>query len=822
MGLITEEGEIVDEVTFRMQAAKKEQAKTISQLRASAIVKMADEVERQRTIQLRQKLDHLSKMERVERIKQQRQHPKGVEEDFDPSYPNHHPQHEAYVHHTRPQSSMDILHQRLGVSESEFSLYTRMTKPKVVSLSSPLSPYSTSASHSKPVPPTKPKPLSRSLPTPKRRATFRQPLTSHDTSKLQGQPEVMLQYNGPTVHLGGVGEQRGLTDIVILQQHCGGNTVCVFKGKVKPKGIILFMSRRHRDCPFGLSMYTEGMIDTRLSVCCEYKHKVGRVLGCKGGHFKLIKVTGGKPCYKCQVAEEEESKRKEKEKIRAQMAEQQKLLTAKTNAQTGKEVSVEDSIAASIVTDLRMSTKASPNSVEDTEKIQVKEDPSSTTTHEVGTSEPHTAQEEGTEGKEENYEEEFEDSYSDISTTSSGASSSVQSLRSREETGRRESDHSISSTEDSDIPDSASNGSHGNIHIQNPSDKEDHLSGDGDHHDDIAASDKESHTSQNGSSCHGNNDKDGDNDVGDGKECEDSYRDDHNEPRLSDSPNLSSASSTTESDGFFSSKLERPLSPTFDIHVSVDHENTAGSGRDTQQEVHPHIPKITISTASLSLSDLLDSSDDERDSSEREKGKLEVVNNRATGYCGSGGDSDGVSGGNGDGGDGGGMNKSASSVTQGIDEGLKGTNADGDGNKGKVDDDRDENKADEEDGDGSRADNDTDVHKIEGCVDEHELGSGDSDGGNDDENKVDGDGIARSMMMVTKARLTVMVIARSMMMVTKARLTVMVIARSMMMVTKARLTVMVIARLMMMVTKARMMMVKNLKLMVVMNTLTVV
>jgi hypothetical protein len=35
----------VDEVTFRMQAAKKEQAKTISQLRASAIVKMADEVE---------------------------------------------------------------------------------------------------------------------------------------------------------------------------------------------------------------------------------------------------------------------------------------------------------------------------------------------------------------------------------------------------------------------------------------------------------------------------------------------------------------------------------------------------------------------------------------------------------------------------------------------------------------------------------------------------------------------------------------------------------------------------------------------------------
>ena len=66
---------------------------------------------------------------------------------------------------------------------------------------------------------------------------------------------------------------------------------------------ISFTSRRHRDCPFGISIYVDGMIDTRVSVCCEYRHKVGKNLGCKNGHFKLVKVSGGKPCLQCQLSE---------------------------------------------------------------------------------------------------------------------------------------------------------------------------------------------------------------------------------------------------------------------------------------------------------------------------------------------------------------------------------------------------------------------------------------------------------------------------------------------------------------------------------------
>ena len=47
------------------------------------------------------------------------------------------------------------------------------------------------------------------------------------------------------------------------------------------------------------------MIDTRVSVCCEYRHKVGKHLGSKNGHFKLVRVSGGKPCMQCQLSEGE-------------------------------------------------------------------------------------------------------------------------------------------------------------------------------------------------------------------------------------------------------------------------------------------------------------------------------------------------------------------------------------------------------------------------------------------------------------------------------------------------------------------------------------
>lgn len=60
-----------------------------------------------------------------------------------------------------------------------------------------------------------------------------------------------------------------------------------------------FLSKRHFGNPLGLSIYLDGMMDTRVSSCCEYRHRCGKMLGSRIAHFKLVKVEGGKPCYRC-------------------------------------------------------------------------------------------------------------------------------------------------------------------------------------------------------------------------------------------------------------------------------------------------------------------------------------------------------------------------------------------------------------------------------------------------------------------------------------------------------------------------------------------
>ncbi len=59
-----------------------------------------------------------------------------------------------------------------------------------------------------------------------------------------------------------------------------------------------FNSRRHSNYPFGLSLYVKGLIDSRISTCCEYKHRHGVRLGGDRGHFAIKSVEGSKPCVK--------------------------------------------------------------------------------------------------------------------------------------------------------------------------------------------------------------------------------------------------------------------------------------------------------------------------------------------------------------------------------------------------------------------------------------------------------------------------------------------------------------------------------------------
>jgi len=106
-------------------------------------------------------------------------------------------------------------------------------------------------------------------------------------------------------------QQKG-DEIIVMQQHCGGENLTVFKGYVKPSGknqhdfysfieyidleTFAFDSQRHPDYPFALALYINGLIDSRISVCCEYKHKRNVPLGGPHGLFAISDVQKVKPC----------------------------------------------------------------------------------------------------------------------------------------------------------------------------------------------------------------------------------------------------------------------------------------------------------------------------------------------------------------------------------------------------------------------------------------------------------------------------------------------------------------------------------------------
>ncbi|KAM4549197.1 glutamate-rich protein 3 isoform 2-T2 [Odontesthes bonariensis] len=112
---------------------------------------------------------------------------------------------------------------------------------------------------------------------------------------------VNMVYFGKTVHL-----SRDLTDmrdeVKVFQQHCGGENLCVYKGKLCEGETFQFLSRRHRGFPFSLTFFLNGLQVERLSSCCEFKHRKGSRLGGRHGHFGFTYVEGASPCYKCIIA----------------------------------------------------------------------------------------------------------------------------------------------------------------------------------------------------------------------------------------------------------------------------------------------------------------------------------------------------------------------------------------------------------------------------------------------------------------------------------------------------------------------------------------
>lgn len=105
-------------------------------------------------------------------------------------------------------------------------------------------------------------------------------------------------------------------EIMVMQQHCGGENLLVFKNVLRSNGWELFFhysiqfyfvlekfrfeSRRYPEYPFALSLYVDGLIDSRISVCCEYKHKLNTPLGGIRSSFAILNVQRGRPCQRLE------------------------------------------------------------------------------------------------------------------------------------------------------------------------------------------------------------------------------------------------------------------------------------------------------------------------------------------------------------------------------------------------------------------------------------------------------------------------------------------------------------------------------------------
>lgn len=113
------------------------------------------------------------------------------------------------------------------------------------------------------------------------------------SAQNRSQVRVTLRYEGESVKLL---EERDTVEVMIEQQHCWGDTVCVYKDNVRPKSCFTFISWRHIGCPFGITIYLNSIVDFRLSTCCEYKHQ-GKVFG---SCFSVVKVEGDAACCKLE------------------------------------------------------------------------------------------------------------------------------------------------------------------------------------------------------------------------------------------------------------------------------------------------------------------------------------------------------------------------------------------------------------------------------------------------------------------------------------------------------------------------------------------
>ncbi|XP_064372431.1 glutamate-rich protein 3 isoform X2 [Dromaius novaehollandiae] len=118
---------------------------------------------------------------------------------------------------------------------------------------------------------------------------------------LRSNAFVTMVFLGKSVHLSH-DDTDYRDEIKVYQQHCGGENLCVYKGKLLEGETFQFISKRHHGFPFSLTFFLNGMQVDRLSSCCEYKHQKHSRLGGRQGYFGFLNVERASPCYRCIIA----------------------------------------------------------------------------------------------------------------------------------------------------------------------------------------------------------------------------------------------------------------------------------------------------------------------------------------------------------------------------------------------------------------------------------------------------------------------------------------------------------------------------------------
>ncbi|XP_029473425.1 glutamate-rich protein 3 isoform X3 [Rhinatrema bivittatum] len=360
-GLITRSGRIISEREYRLNAMRRDHQRYVRECLAQAIFHKVLDMERHHQIEIKRKLETFARKEQVHRSKVDQL--KRTDEEIFPlfspcppagprsshgrptladdersessessssSRPNTAPgtlqrpvrlqplQRTAVVG-TLPKSSPGI-HQKSATLEPDHRFPCGVNKD-ILKLMSTMdhstgpSPYQLPIinNYVAPVPP----PPKRSAKNPRHATRGRRirpttapneldQLSSKDLGKfhkisVHSNVAITMVYLGKSVHLSH-DDTDYRDEIKALQQHCGGENLCVYKGKLLEGETFQFTSRRHRGFPFSLTLYLNGLQVDRVSSCCEYRHRRGARLGGKHGHFGLVSVEGASPCYRCIIA----------------------------------------------------------------------------------------------------------------------------------------------------------------------------------------------------------------------------------------------------------------------------------------------------------------------------------------------------------------------------------------------------------------------------------------------------------------------------------------------------------------------------------------